>query len=509
MRWLLALLGWFVFLGVSTAAPLHPEAPQPTPKVRAPVGGESPRAFAQMIVNIVQEIEGSYVRPVKRTELIYAALVGLHEAARVPVPPTLRIEVDKLRNPLDESASLQLLNRVRDSLGDPEPLRYPADLIASVRAMARTLDPHSGLVTAEEMRRDNRSETQAGVGIELQEASEEGPVVIRAVAPGGPAQRAGLRPGDEITQINGEAPTLSLVLLAQLKGRQTIGGEAAIPIPVPNSFSMVVRRPGARQSLKVKLEPESFRPETILGGIRLDNNRWDYWLDREKKIAHVRVANLANGTAGELKQVLMALRADGLRGLLLDLRWCPGGYLNESLDMAQLFLGECIVATVKSRIQGEDTYRSVRDEAKLLDLPMAVLVNAETSGGAELVAAALQDNGRALIAGTRTRGKASVQTMAGLPIPNTGLKLTSGTFFRPSGKNLNRFPDSKPTDDWGVRPEPKHEARVSADLNRQLREAWQLQTLRPGTSREALPLDDPRADPQRVAGLRVLLEQVK
>src|SRR5262249_5673621 len=155
-----------------------------------------------------------------------------------------------------------------------------------------------------------------------------------------------------------------------------------------------------------------------------------------------------------------------------------------------IFLGECTVASVKSRGQGDDTYRSVRDESKILDLPVVVLVGPETSGGAELIAAALQDNGRATVAGQRTRGKASIQTMSGLPVPKIGLKLTSGTFYRPSGKNLHRFPDSKPGDDWGVRPEPKLEFRASAELNRQLREWWELQTLRPGSSREALPLDD-------------------
>src|SRR5207253_430929 len=85
------------------------------------------------------------------------------------------------------------------------------------------------------------------------------------------------------------------------------------------------------------------------------------------------------------------------------------------------------------------------------------------------------------------------------------MKLTSGTFLRPSGKNLNRFADSKPSDDWGVRPDPRLEFRTSADLSRQLKQLWQEQALRPGASSRALPLDDPECDPQRQAALKALV----
>jgi C-terminal processing protease CtpA/Prc len=114
-----------------------------------------------------------------------------------------------------------------------------------------------------------------------------------------------------------------------------------------------------------------------------------------------------------------------------------------------------------------------------------------------------------VVAGQRTLGKASIQTMLGLPVPDAGLKLTSGTFLRPSGKNLHRFPDSRSGDDWGVRPDAKAECRQSPELNRQLKEWWMLQTLRPGTSNEALPLDDPGADPQRETARQALLGLLK
>src|SRR5205807_920078 len=154
------------------------------------------------------------------------------------------------------------------------------------------------------------------------------------------------------------------------------------------------------------------------------------------------------------------------------------------------------------------------------NFPVVVLVNGETTGGAELIAAVLQDNRRAVVAGQRTRGKASVQrkfSLAGevgalpltVPIANLELKLTTGILIRPSGRNLNRFADSTPADDWGVRPEPRFEFAVSEALGRQLQQWWQFQSLRPGSDNGTLPLDDPAADPQRQAALQTLLHLLK
>src|SRR5262249_4347747 len=157
--------------------------------------------------------------------------------------------------------------------------------------------------------------------------------------------------------------------------------------------------------------------------------------------------------------------------LILDLRGCPGGYLKEATAAAELFLPACTVATVKSRVEEEQVYRSAGTGA-FQDFPVVVLIGADTSGGGELIAAALQDHKRARVAGQRSFGKASVQTSVS-PGAGVGLKLTSGTFVRPGGKNLHRFPDSSPADDWGVRPDAGLELRISADLGRQLKQ-WYL-----------------------------------
>src|SRR5262249_38197940 len=159
-------------------------------------------------------------------------------------------------------------------------------------------------------------------------------------------------------------------------------------------------------------------------------------------------------------------------------------------------LGLGVIATERGRNRDDVVFRST-DLDKLRGFPVVLLVNGLTSGGAELIAAALQDHGRGFVVGQRTLGKASVQKTLHLGIPGVALRLTTGAFLRPTGKNLHRCPTSRPSDDWGVRPDDGGDARVSAELGARLRQWWAWQSLRPGGSAERLPLDDPRADPQQ------------
>jgi carboxyl-terminal processing protease len=496
------------------AGPL-PAAGRPTDR---PAGGSAPRAelhaeaemYGQQLVLAVAQVNERYVRPVDARALLRAALQGLYEAARVPVPGSLDADLKAVLARATPETELQVIGtflaRTREGIGDPEPLRGPNALLVSCEAMMHLLDPHSGVVREEALRRGIGVDDQQGIGIELAENFGSGPLVIKNVAPGGPAQAAGLRPADAITHVDGKSVQGMTSAVAQLLCNQ--GVPAPEGPPRVADVELTVVRPGSRAPRKVTLERQEWQPETVLGVIRDRHNRWEYLFDRERGIGHVRLGALGNGTALRMREVVTALRSDGMRGLILDLRWCPGGYLREAVDLASLFVGEGKVATVKHRDGHEDTYPSTA-ENKFLDFPIVVLVNGETSGGAELIAAALQDHKRAVIAGQRTLGKGSVQSTLALGVPGAGLKLTTATFLRSSGKGLHRYPDSKPADDWGVRPDPKLDCRVSAGLGRQLREWWQQQDLRPGFSNEVLPLDDPEADPQRVVAVQTLRGMIK
>jgi carboxyl-terminal processing protease len=504
MRWpllaLISLLGGGLLLAANGG---------PAPQEGKP-GGEAV-SYAHQLLFITQNVADQYVRPVSRADLLVAALNGLYEAAHLPMPGSLEGEV---RTAATDGEVLALLARTRESLKEGEPLPGPEALLASCRGLCRALDPYSAVVSGEDLRRAYGIDQQHGIGVELIENNGVGPLTIKTVFAGGPAQKAGLRPGDEVTDMDGkpvQGITAEQVQLIFQKNLLTVPVELVSATDSPSGLvTLGVRRAGVKERWQVTLERQSFKPETVLGTIRQDDNSWDYFLDRQRKLAHVRIEAIGSGTADELEGVLEKLRAHEVRGLILDLRWCPGGYLKEAVGVASLFLAEGVIAQVKNRAGQPVPYGSSPDrKVKLLEVPLVVLVNGETSGGAELIAAALQDHRRAPIAGQRTLGKASVQTSLDLGVPGMGMKLTTGTFVRPSEKNLHRFPESSLRDDWGVRPEPKLEYRLSPDLSRQLRDWWQQQSLRPGSARERLPLDDPQADPQRQAALQALRGLVK
>jgi C-terminal peptidase prc len=474
-----------------------------------PVKTADALSYAHNLDYTINTIVEDYVRPVSRTELLTIALLGMYEAGGVSAPASFRTELQAAKT---EQQQIELMAQTREKLGDIEALKGTNALIVSIRAMCRSLDPHTSLISGQELLGGNREEATQGFGLELPDEPGAGLLPVKHVFPGSPAQKAGIRPGDLITHINGRPPDLKgLLALAPWK-RMPANANNRLPIESPSDLEaapvdLTLNRPSSKRTWKVRLTPTDFRAETVWGVMRLPDNTWDYMLDHDHQIALVRVGSFSEGTGEELEEVLTRLQAQGIRGLILDLRWNPGGYFNEAIASARLFLGEELITRVKTRKENRE-YTGKR-EINFLNFAMIVLVNGQTSGGAELIAAALQDNNRALVAGQRTLGKASVQTTKPLRVANLGIKLTSGTFIRPSGKNLHRWPDSGRTDEWGVLPEPKLEFRISADADRQLREWYLWQTLRPGSSKEVLPLDDPATDPQRQAAWKALVEKIK
>jgi C-terminal peptidase prc len=481
----------------------------------APLDSKEAKAFALSLLRTADEISLRYVRKVATKDLLFAALTGVFEEARRPVPDNLEADLAKVaKDPpeqlqpgearvLDPEA-VALVARVREGLGDQESLRKGNDLRIAVQALARSLDPYSTIVDGEELRRSNGENVNYGFGIELADDSGAGAPLVKKVVPGSPAQRADVRPGDEITHLDGKETSHSVLLGQFVLGG--FGGGVNRDDAQAKDIKLTVRR--GKKSRMVALSAEYFKAEVVWGVKRDADESWNYWLDSKKKIGYARIGSLEHGVADDLQQVLTALRADGMEGFVLDMRWSPGGFLNEAILLARLFLKEGAIATVKSRGQDDVPYRAEGD-GRFADFPLVVLVNGETSGGAELIVAALQDNKRATVVGQRTFGKASVQTMLALALPNSGLKLTSGNFLRPNGKTLHRFPDSKFTDDWGVQPRAENRLPVTPDLSRQLRDWYVLQTLRPSSADDVLPLDDPENDPQRQMTLKVVARLIK
>ncbi|HZV06324.1 MAG TPA: S41 family peptidase [Gemmataceae bacterium] len=531
---------WLALLPAAAAqAPSPPPAPippssQPENTYRAPSDSD---VFAMFMLQAVNLVTDTYVRPVSRMDLLETALTALYERARRPVPRDLRHRIERAEKEAsaqatpaansppqlvpglpqrrqtiaDDGPLLALLRSIRADLGKAENLGGVDPLYIGCQAMLRALDPYSGVVTTKEDHRSPFGSEGDGFGLEVPE--EEGErIVITNVLPGSPAQEAGLRRGDEIVRLqdsDGRERNLK-ESLKLLNGRSPLLKPQLGALALPEPITITYRRSGSCSKHRATIEWRHFRMESVFGVARREDNSWNYWLDAERKIAYLRLGNLTGssaevGTPEEMSDILSMLREDGLRGLILDLRWCPGGSLPGSTRTAELFLGEGTIATVRYRNRPEEVFRSTNED-KHNDFPMVVLINSDSTGGAELIAAALQDHHRAVLIGQRTHGKGNVQALLP-PLGTIGvLKITSGTIARPNGKPLHRFPDSKPEDPWGVHPDPGHEFRLSAEASRALRTWCEEQTMRPGSSTKRLPLDDAFADPQRNAALETLAE---
>lgn len=324
------------------------------------------------------------------------------------------------------------------------------DLIESaIRGVLSKLDPYSSYIGPDELDRFRSSVESEFGGIGIQIAIEEGQLQILSPMYGTPAYRAGLLAGDHIVEIDGkntDGLTLDEVV-ERLKGDEG------------TSVTLTVVHAGKESKEKVAIKREKIRIETVLGDRRKADGTWEYLLDGRQRIGYVRLTAFSRDTASQLQQVLTRLKGENLRGLIVDLRFDPGGLLNAAIEVSDLFVSEGRIVSTKGRSNPERTW-DARKEGSFEGFPMVVLVNRFSASAAEIVAACLQDHKRAVVIGERTWGKGSVQNVIELEDGHSALKLTTASYRRPSGKNIHRFPDAKDSDEWGVIPDPGFEIKL-------------------------------------------------
>ncbi|MFT3878895.1 MAG: S41 family peptidase [Gemmatales bacterium] len=185
--------------------------------------------------------------------------------------------------------------------------------------------------------------------------------------------------------------------------------------------------------------------ETVFGVTRLADDSWDYYLDKERKIVYVRLSQFAGKTARDLRDVLKTYQKKGMNGLVLDLRFNPGGLLDAARDICDMLVDDGVIVAVKPRNlnQSQELKTSKRGfDFKMLDVPVVVLVNGGSASASEIVSACIQDHERGVVMGERSYGKGSVQQIRNLDLGghSGAVKITMAAFYGPSGKNLNRFP---------------------------------------------------------------------
>jgi carboxyl-terminal processing protease len=320
----------------------------------------------------------------------------------------------------------------------------------AINGMLQGLDPHSSYMSPRSFRNmqvQTRGEF-GGLGIEV--TQEDGYVKVISPIDDTPAARAGVRPGDLITHLNGQS-TLGLTLQEAV---EQMRGERGTQI------RLTIRREGERNPVEIAITRDVVRPQ--VARFRLEGN----------DIAYVRLSAFNEQTEGALRHAVSQMRQQAggnLRGLVLDLRNNPGGLLDQAVQVADDFLDQGEIVSTRAR-RNEDAQRwNARQGDIAQGLPIVVLINGGSASASEIVASALQDHRRAVVMGVKSFGKGSVQTV--IPIPGQGaIRLTTARYYTPSGRSIQATGIEPDIEVLATRPDPNAPQRDrEADQRRALR----------------------------------------
>jgi carboxyl-terminal processing protease len=336
---------------------------------------------------------------------------------------------------------------------------------AAIKGILSELDPYSTYIAPDEMERFHDALESEFGGIGIQISFDAGRLKVLSPMVGTPAYRAGLMAGDTIVEIDGKSTSDLNVedAVRRVKGKPG------------TQVTLTVIHPGNPNKEKVTITREVIHVDTVLGDGRKPDDRWDFMLDPQKKIGYVRVTAFSRETGAELRRALESLKQQNLRGLVLDLRFNPGGLLSSAVEVSNLFISKGRIVSTAGRNSPERVWDARKNDA-FEGFPMAILVNRFSASASEIVSACLQDHKRAVIVGERTWGKGSVQNVIPLDErvhgmengptaggPRSALKLTIAGYRRPSGKNIDRLPGAKEGEAWGVSPDPGFEVKLNEE----------------------------------------------
>jgi carboxyl-terminal processing protease len=316
--------------------------------------------------------------------------------------------------------------------------------IGALKGMVEALnDPYTVYVPASSQREFNKGLTGEYVGIGAQITMQPGGLTVVSPMENSPALKAGLLPNDRIIEIDGIATRGMDVdkCVDMLQGR-------------PGTVvKLLIDRAGEQKLLEVTRDRVKTRSVKGYHRDPASPENWEYLIDPQRKIAYLRMTQFTPGVAGEIMQALNALgaREGKLGGLILDVRFNPGGLLDEANTIADMFLKEGVIVSTRGRAFPERVVRA-QELGTLPDFPIAVLINGESASASEVLAGALLENNRAAVIGSRSFGKGSVQSLINLTEGGgSELKITEQGYYLPSGRSISRKDQAT---QWGVDPSP-------------------------------------------------------
>ena len=411
--------------------------------------------YARKIMEIVALIRDHHIKKVTESQLVIWAVRGLYRRIDEPVPTEIEAKL-KLATDLDEEKLTLLLAEVRQVLGKREDLDKHKDIDFTLQQMLRNLDPYTTYIDPEQLERF-KQETQGfftGIGIQIRKDNVSDRLLVVTPIKGSPAYKSGLEAGDIITTVTREVDSngdpLTPAEVIDTKGLLLSDAVKKILGKAGTKVKLTVERDG--KPVTVEITRARIETESILGVQRMQDDEWNYIIDEKNKIGYLRLTSFQRNSFRDMAAVMEELtKKHGIKGFVLDLRFNPGGLLDSAVKISDLFIDDGLIVSIRPRVGLETKFTGFR-EGSLLDFPMVCMVNGLSASGSEIVSAALQDHKRAWIIGERSYGKGSVQNIQ--PFDGGEVKLTTASFWRPSGKNLNKSSTTgKDEDEWGVTPD--------------------------------------------------------
>jgi carboxyl-terminal processing protease len=285
----------------------------------------------------------------------------------------------------------------------------------AISGMLRTLDPHSSYLNPEAYR-ELQVETKGsfgGIGIEI--TVRDGVLTIVSPLEGTPADKLGMKAGDQIIKVDGE-PTQEMSLMEAVKKMRGLKGTKVVLTIMREGFTQPKDFEVTRAIIPIK----SVRAKTL-----------------ETGYGYLRLSQFQSTTLRDLRQALVKLEEENqpMKGLVIDLRNNPGGLLDQSVKVSDEFLDNGLIVYTDGRLKSQHMRFEAHKNTRPHPYPIVVLVNDGSASAAEIVAGALQDHKRALVLGVKTFGKGSVQTV--MPLRNgAALRLTTALYYTPSGRTI-------------------------------------------------------------------------
>ena len=364
----------------AASVPLTDEAlaPLTAAYVQAVRPGQQADLHRELYQTVLQRVQRTYAREVDMPALVAAALKTLE-----PLPP---------------------------QSGEPATV-----FKKSINAALAELDPHSRYLDPKAQAEERSSIAGSFGGLGLQVDMVEGLMRVIAPMPDTPAARAGLQSGDLIVRLD-DQPVLGMALADAIS---RLRGEPGTPI------ALIIRRAGKADDFSVSLVREAISTPPL---------RWTM----ESDVLVLRLSGFTGAASALEKAVADAVAVRQPRGIVLDLRGNPGGLFRQAVLLSDAFLSDGEIVSLRGRTTGNQRSWRADPRELLPGVPMVVLIDGRSASASELLAAALQENGRAIVMGQRSYGKGSVQTIVGLGADKGALRLTTALYHGPSGRSVQR-----------------------------------------------------------------------